>query len=231
MRPLVGVYRFQVHHVADHLELLGNAVSAVHVAGVAGNLQRLAAVVALDDRDHLGRSICFIQQTTDAQAGLQAKADLGHHVGKLQLEDLGAGDRLAKLLAVKPILTRGVVAELGRTKHTPADAIAGAVEAAERTFQPLDARQQRVLAHLYILHHDLAGDRGPQAELAADLRRRKALHALVQHKAADLAAMCLGLGPDHEDIGDRAVRDPHLGAIEHIAIGGLAGDGLHPGRV
>ena len=43
--------------------------------------------------------------------------------------------------------------------------------------------------------------------------------------------MRLGLGPDHEDIGDRRVRDPHLRAVQHIAAGGLLRRGLHARRV
>src|SRR5689334_176215 len=56
----IGVDRFQVHHVADHVVLVGDAVAAVHVAGGAGNVERLAAIVALQDRDHLGRVAPFV---------------------------------------------------------------------------------------------------------------------------------------------------------------------------
>ena len=40
-----------------------------------------------------------------------------------------------------------------------------------------------------------------------------------------------GLGPDDRHGGLRAVGDPHLGAVEHPAIGGFAGGGDHAGRV
>ena len=43
--------------------------------------------------------------------------------------------------------------------------------------------------------------------------------------------MRFGFGPDHEDIGDGRVRDPHLGAVQHIAIGRFLGHGLHAGGV
>ena len=45
---LVGVYRFEVHHVTHDMEFVADAVAAVHVAGHAGNVQRRAAVVALE---------------------------------------------------------------------------------------------------------------------------------------------------------------------------------------
>src|SRR5208283_4758375 len=42
----VSVDRLQVHHVADHVVLVGDAVAAMHVAGGAGDVERLAAIVA-----------------------------------------------------------------------------------------------------------------------------------------------------------------------------------------
>src|SRR5207244_5031732 len=44
-----------------------------------------------------------------------------------------------------------------------------AIEAAERTGEALDVRQQVVLRHEGVLEHDLAGDRGAQRQLAFDL--------------------------------------------------------------
>src|SRR3546814_17466912 len=46
-----------------------------------------------------------------------------------------------------------------------------AVEAAERAFQTRHMRQQRILADLDPVHHDLAGDRGAQAHLALEIGR------------------------------------------------------------
>ena len=125
----------------------------------------------------------------------------------------------------------GVPAELGRAENAPADSIAGAVEAAERPLEALDAGQKRIFANLDILHHDLAGDRGPQGELAADFRRGEALHALFKDKALDLAAMRFGFGPNDEHIRDRRVRDPHFRAVQHITARRFLGGGLHAARI
>src|SRR6266851_6368721 len=43
----IGVDRLEVHHVTDHVVLVGDAVAAMHVAGGAGDVERLAAIVAL----------------------------------------------------------------------------------------------------------------------------------------------------------------------------------------
>src|SRR5262249_30418109 len=64
---------------------------------------------------------------------------------------------------------------------------------------------------------------------ALERGRVEALHALLEDEASDDAV--LGLGPDHEDVGDGRVGDPHLGALEDIAALDLAGARLHPGRV
>ena len=55
VRALIGVDRLQIHHVADHVKLVMDAVAAVHVAGEAGDIERLAAIIALQHRDRLGR--------------------------------------------------------------------------------------------------------------------------------------------------------------------------------
>jgi hypothetical protein len=71
-----------------------DAVAAVHVAGDAGDVERLAAVVALHDRDHLGRHRALVEEAADAQRALQAERDLGLHVGELLLHQLvGASGR------------------------------------------------------------------------------------------------------------------------------------------
>src|SRR5882672_9694200 len=41
MRALVGVDRLEVHHVTDDVELVVDAVAAMHVAGGTGDVQRL----------------------------------------------------------------------------------------------------------------------------------------------------------------------------------------------
>src|SRR3546814_13904368 len=63
--------------------------------------------------------------------------------------------------------------------------------------------------------------------LALDLRRRQPGVAALDDEAADRVApvIALELGPDDEDIGDRRAGDPHLRAVQHIAVGGRHGAG------
>ena len=64
---LISVHGFQVRGVAHHMIFDLDAVAAVHVAGDARDVERLAAIVALDERDHLGREFSLVHQTADAQ--------------------------------------------------------------------------------------------------------------------------------------------------------------------
>ena len=74
VRAFVGVDRLEVRGVAHHLEFGGDAVAAVHVAGDAGDIERLAAIVALDQADRLGDQLALFEPAADAQRRLQAQA-------------------------------------------------------------------------------------------------------------------------------------------------------------
>ena len=208
-----------------------DAVAAVHVARHAGDVERLAAIVTLHDRDHFRRHLAVVEQAAEPQHALQAERDLGLHVGELLLHELRRGQRSVELLAVERVLARAVHAVLGRAHHAPGDAVARAVEAAERTAQAGDVRQQRAFRHDDAVQHDLAGDRGAQRQLAADLRRGEALHSLFEDEALDLVVMRGRFRPDDEHVGDRRVGNPHLRAGETIAVRHLFGARLHAARI
>jgi hypothetical protein len=92
------------------------------------DVERLAAIVALQDRDHLGAVAPHILEPSEPKAGLQAEGDLGLHVDELFLDQLIGGERAAKLPALERIVARGVPVELGRTERAPGDPVACAVE-------------------------------------------------------------------------------------------------------
>src|ERR1700747_2732901 len=82
MGALISVDGLQVQDMPHHVILDLDAVAAVHVARGAGDVERLAAIVALDDRDHFGRVMPLVLEPPEAQAGVQAEGDLGLHVDK-----------------------------------------------------------------------------------------------------------------------------------------------------
>ena len=68
-------------------------------------------------------------------------------------------------------------------------------------------------------------------ELALDLRRRQALHPLLEHEALDLAPVRVRLRPHDEDLRDRRVGDPVLRPRDRIAALDLLRPGDHRPRV
>src|SRR6516165_6037077 len=64
---LIGVDRLEIVDVPHHVVLDLDAVAAVHVARLARDVERLAAIVALDDRDHFGSKLALIHQAANAQ--------------------------------------------------------------------------------------------------------------------------------------------------------------------
>ena len=121
------------------------------------------------------------------------------------MHELIGGERPAELLAVERVLPGGVPAELGSAHRAPGDAEAGAVQAAKRAGQSGHVRQQIFRRHEHVLHHDLAGDRGAQAELALDPRRGEAFHPALQHEAADDTVIGLAQTTKTSAIGELVI--------------------------
>ena len=61
-----------------------------------------------------------------------------------------------------------------------------------------------------------------------DLAGFESFGALLDEEAAD---SLLAAGPDDRQVGDVAVRDPALGAIEDPVLAVTAGPGRHSGRI
>jgi hypothetical protein len=83
------------------------------------DIERLAAIIALDDRDHLGREFSLVHQTADAQRALQAERDMRLHVCEFLLHELRCRGRAVELLAVECVLPGAEEAVLGRTHRAP----------------------------------------------------------------------------------------------------------------
>ena len=98
----------------NDVELVVYAVAAMHVSRRASDVQRLAAAVAFDERNHLRCGLAFIEQTSHAQAALQAQRDLGLHVGEFLLDQLIRRERPAELLAIERVMASGMPAEFRR---------------------------------------------------------------------------------------------------------------------
>ena len=98
---------------------LADAIAAMHVARGTRNIERLAAIVALDDGDHLRRELALIHQAAHLQRALQPERNLGHRVGKLFLDQLRLRQRLAELHTIQRVLPRTMHAVFSRSKNAP----------------------------------------------------------------------------------------------------------------
>ena len=115
----VGVDGFEVLGVAHDVELGGDAVAAVDVAGGAGDVEGLAAVVALEEGDELGGGAVVVEEAAEPEGALQAEGDLGLHVGELGLDELRGGEGAVELLAVEGVLAGSVEAVFGGAHGCP----------------------------------------------------------------------------------------------------------------
>ena len=215
--------------MTEHDVLVRDTVAAVHVAGGARNVERLAAGIAFQERDQFGRQPVVVFQAARLQAALQAEPDFGLHVGEFLLDELVRCQRPAELLAIEHVFPRRMPAGFGGAERAPRNAVAGIVQAAHRSLQACGVRQQVFLRHEHAVHDDLAGNRRAQRQLALDLGRAQSVHALVEDESPDTAFVVFC--PDDENVRDRRVRDPHLGPGEFVAAVDLAGSRLHATRV
>src|ERR1700745_683127 len=115
------------------------------VACHSRDLERFAAIVALEQRHRRRRGAAGFEQAPQPQRRVQAERDLGLHVGELLLNELVGGKRTAELLAVERVLARAMPAELRRADGAPGDAGARHVEAAEGPCKALSAPEPGLL--------------------------------------------------------------------------------------
>src|SRR6476659_2817417 len=66
VRAFVGIDHLEVDDMADHAELVRDAVAAEHVARGAGDVERLAAGIALHDRSDVGGRRAFVLHAPEA---------------------------------------------------------------------------------------------------------------------------------------------------------------------
>lgn len=157
--------------------------------------------------------------------------DLGVGLGELVLHALELADQGAELLAVVPAVLDGVLpgteSEAG---HLGGDADTALVEDADGVLVALAALTEDVLlGDVDVVKVEDAGAAGADAELLLLLGDGEALGALLDDEGGD-ALVALGrveVGEDEEDAGLHGVCDPHLGAVEDEAVGGLGGTGGH----
>ena len=107
VRALIGVHRLQVRAArASRGYSSEMPLPPCMSRAMPRDIERLAAIVALHQRDRSPARPCPPPEPAEPQRALQAERDFGLHVGELLLDQLVGGERTAELLAVEHILAR-----------------------------------------------------------------------------------------------------------------------------
>ena len=156
------------------------------------------------------------------------------HIRHLGLHQLKRANRLAKLFAFPDIGHHHI-------KTGSHDANTNASQNHPLIIQPRhqhrDAAaflaQHIVKRHRAIVKDQLAGVGGPHAQLVELLRRGKPGHRPLDQKCGDPARACIriGLGIHHQRLRIRSIGDPHLGAVQDIAVIALLGPQRHRNHI
>src|SRR3546814_17937124 len=78
----IGFDLLKILVLPHHIVLGRDTVTAQHVPGDARDVQRLAAVVALYERDRLRNKNALVHPAADAKRGLQSERDFAEQIGR-----------------------------------------------------------------------------------------------------------------------------------------------------
>src|SRR5437868_3791314 len=212
VRAFVRQHGLEVVHVADDGILERDPVSAEDRPRAASDLERAAHVPHLPHAHVLGPERALVLLAAEVERDERGAVDLERHLRQLLLRQLVAGDRLAEDDSLLRILERGLEARAAGADRAPHDPVAGFAQAGKRPAQRRHLRKAALLRHAHVAEHELGCHGRAQRHLVLHLRRLEAGHPALDEEPVDLSV--LGARPDDGDVGDRAVRDPHLRAVE-----------------
>ena len=158
----------------------------------------------------------------------------GVHVGELELRVLELAEAAPELHALFRVLNRlfhGAFAEAQRLRR---DSDTPAVEGLHGNLEALALTAQKVfLRHNAIFKNQVARRGAANAHLLFVLARREARERLLYDKGrnAPVALRLVGHGEYDERVGDVAVGDEALGAVQHVMVAFEYGEGLLSGGV
>src|SRR5205823_8716585 len=126
------------------------------------------------------------------------------------------------------ILERAAIAGNGGPEHAPDDAVTGLIQTREGRLQPLRLGQFVAARNPAVVEDQLGRHGGPHGKLVMDLAGFESFGGLLDEEAAD---PLLAAGPDDGQVGDIAVRDPALGAVENPVRAVATRPRRHPSRI
>src|SRR3954447_23371263 len=170
------------------------------------------------------------------------RVDLRLHVGQLERDRLVLDDRPAELHALLGVVERVLVrrardadglrtdertGRLERLQRRLAAAAAPLARTRQAPVETLLAAEQAPAGHAHVVEYDLRGVAGPDPVLLELLPHPQPPRARRADEAPLPAPAELGVdgGDDHVDVGDAAVGDPRLRAVQHPLVLRLVVDG------
>src|SRR5258706_1805296 len=181
-----------------------------------------------------GAAAAGIERLRDAIAEGARGLQLRVHVGDLSLHELEGADRMAELLALVHVRKDQGHRRLHDTQGPGRKARALGIQSPHQHARTAVHFAEHVfLRDLAVLEHELARVRSAHAELVELLCGGESLHALLDDEGGHRLRALVLRGTAHvddEDVGVRAVGDPHLRAVGDPAIAlllGLARHGAH----
>src|SRR5271163_334471 len=224
----VSIDGLHVQHMADDRVLIDDAVGSEHVARDTRDLQGHINIVSFGERHMLGTHLARILKLTQPQAYHLRLGDFRHHVDQLALHHLIAGQHALELLARFRVVERRVVTAPRASDSPPCDAIARLGEAAKR--RPKSPRLGQLIArrNAYVLQDKLRCERCAHREFPMDIAGAESGRALLDQESGDAL---VDARPHDRHVGDGAVSDPALGAVEDPFVAIAARLGFHPSRI
>src|SRR5215218_7586135 len=233
-RALVELHDLRVAHQLLDRVLLDEAVAAVDLHGVGGDLHRRVRGEALRVRGDERVALAGVEQVGRLPGHQAPGLDLRRHVGDHELDRLVHRDRHAELDALLRVLGGELERRARDADGHRRDAGTRAVERHHRELEALVLLAEHVLGwHLDVVERDRRGVGGTLSELVLLLVDRHAVEVAIYDERghAAVAGLLVGLGVDRVVVGVRAVGDEALRAVDDVLVTLLDGRRLHAGDV
>ena len=223
-----------------HRPLVGELA---HVAVAAGDLQRLVggAPQGLGGEDlgdgglHRVVLVALVDEAGDQVHHRLGGVAVDHHVAELLLDQAELGDGLAELLPLLGLLRRERDEPLHAAHRAAAQAGAAGVQDAHGHLEALaDLAEHVVAGDAHVVEPHGGGRAGADAHLVFVGAGGDAGHVAGDDEGGQrrLALRAVGgLGEDGEEVGDAAVGDPELLAVEDPVVAVAARGGVDGGGV
>ena len=165
-----------------------------------------------------------------------AAAGIEHHVhvGDLALHQLELADGLTKLFALVDVWHHFVHTGLHHAYRAPGKNGALVIQSTHQYFHTLVFLAEDVFGGDFaVFEHQLAGVGATHAQFVQLLSAGEAREITLDDERRDASGACIAvsLGVDHIGMGVRAVGNPHLVAIEDVAVAFLFGAQLHADHI